>query len=126
MGDVEVLYKIIKEFRPDVWISIGKKGTSSSNKKLDSLNQEFEVEVISDKLKDEVITLFPMKQSISIKVAGHVEKHGGKALLNLMFTQYYEWMGAFALIFMFLYNGEKGKSMKSLFYIFYPKNRTDR
>ena len=40
--------------------------------------------------------------------------------LTLMFTQYYEWMAAFALIFMFLYNGEKGKSMKSLFYIFYP------
>ncbi len=40
--------------------------------------------------------------------------------LKLMFTQYYEWMGIFALIFMFLYNGEKGKSMKKLFYIFYP------
>ena len=40
--------------------------------------------------------------------------------LKLMFTQYYEWMGVFALIFMFLYNGEKGKSMKKLFYIFYP------
>ncbi|WP_053957250.1 TraX family protein [Inediibacterium massiliense] len=40
--------------------------------------------------------------------------------LKLMFTDYYEWMGVFALIFMFLYNGEKGKSMKKLFYIFYP------
>ncbi|OZV11748.1 hypothetical protein CIW83_12845 [Tissierella sp. P1] len=40
--------------------------------------------------------------------------------LKLMFTDYYEWMSAFALIFMFLYNGEKGKSMKHLFYIFYP------
>jgi len=40
--------------------------------------------------------------------------------LKLMFTQYYEWMSIFALIFMFLYNGEKGKSMKKLFYIFYP------
>lgn len=40
--------------------------------------------------------------------------------LKLMFTNYYEWMSVFALIFMFLYNGEKGKSMKKLFYIFYP------
>lgn len=40
--------------------------------------------------------------------------------LKLMFTNYYEWMGVFAVIFMFLYNGEKGKSMKKLFYIFYP------
>lgn len=40
--------------------------------------------------------------------------------LKLMFTDYYEWMGVFAVIFMFLYNGEKGKSMKKLFYIFYP------
>jgi len=40
--------------------------------------------------------------------------------LNLMFTDYYEWMAVFAVIFMFMYNGEKGKSMKKLFYIFYP------
>jgi len=40
--------------------------------------------------------------------------------LKLMFTSYYEWMGVFAIIFMFLYNGEKGKPMKRLFYIFYP------
>lgn len=40
--------------------------------------------------------------------------------LKLMFTDYYEWMSVFALIFMFLYNGEKGKPMKRLFYIFYP------
>ena len=40
--------------------------------------------------------------------------------LKLMFTDYYEWMSVFALIFMFLYNGEKGRSMKQLFYIFYP------
>ncbi len=40
--------------------------------------------------------------------------------LKLMFTDYYEWMSIFAVIFMFLYNGEKGKSMKKLFYVFYP------
>ncbi|WP_312907136.1 TraX family protein [Tissierella praeacuta] len=40
--------------------------------------------------------------------------------LKLMFTDYYEWMAILALIPMFLYNGEKGKSMKKLFYIFYP------
>lgn len=40
--------------------------------------------------------------------------------MKLMFTDYYEWMGAFASILMLMYNGEKGKSMKRLFYIFYP------
>lgn len=40
--------------------------------------------------------------------------------LGLMFTHYYEWMSVFAIIFMFLYNGEKGRSMKRVFYIFYP------
>lgn len=40
--------------------------------------------------------------------------------LKLFFTEYYEWFGSFAAIFMILYNGEKGKSMKGLFYAFYP------
>ena len=40
--------------------------------------------------------------------------------LRLMFTDYYEWMGALASIIFLRYNGEKGRSMKSLFYIFYP------
>lgn len=40
--------------------------------------------------------------------------------LKLMFTDYYEWMGAFASLIFIKYNGEKGKSMKKLFYIFYP------
>lgn len=40
--------------------------------------------------------------------------------LRSMFTDYYEWMGAFAIIFMLMYNEEKGRSMKKLFYIFYP------
>jgi len=40
--------------------------------------------------------------------------------LKLVFTYYYEWMGVFAIIFMLLYNGQRGKSMKKLFYIFYP------
>lgn len=40
--------------------------------------------------------------------------------LKLMFTSYYEWMSIFAAVFMVLYNGKRGKSMKQLFYIFYP------
>ena len=40
--------------------------------------------------------------------------------LKLMFTDYYEWIGVLAGFIFLLYNGEKGKSMKSLFYIFYP------
>lgn len=40
--------------------------------------------------------------------------------VKLMFTHYYEWMGIFAIIFMLLYNGQRGRPMKKLFYIFYP------
>lgn len=36
------------------------------------------------------------------------------------FFEAYEWMGAFAGIFMLLYNGERGKGSKRLFYWFYP------
>lgn len=36
------------------------------------------------------------------------------------FTTNYEWMGAFAAILMLLYNKEKGKGNKHLFYWFYP------
>lgn len=35
-------------------------------------------------------------------------------------TYHYEWMGVFAAIPMLLYNGERGRGMKGLFYAFYP------
>lgn len=37
-----------------------------------------------------------------------------------LFTQYYEWLCSFSAIFMLLYNGKRGRSMKKLFYVFYP------
>lgn len=37
-----------------------------------------------------------------------------------LFTQYYEWICSFSAIFMLLYNGKRGRSMKKLFYVFYP------
>lgn len=45
-------------------------------------------------------------------------------IMQLSFAEYftvgYEWMGVFAGVLMLLYNGQKGKSMKGLFYAFYP------
>ena len=37
-----------------------------------------------------------------------------------MFTQYYEWFGVLSVIPMLLYNGTRGRGMKTLFYVFYP------
>ena len=38
----------------------------------------------------------------------------------LLFTDFYEWMAAFAGVFFLLYNGRRGRSMKAFFYAFYP------
>lgn len=40
--------------------------------------------------------------------------------IKLLFTDYFEWMGIFASILMLMYNGERGKGNKKLFYWFYP------
>ena len=37
-----------------------------------------------------------------------------------MFTDYYEWFGVAAVLLMLLYNGQRGKGHKQLFYWFYP------
>ena len=37
-----------------------------------------------------------------------------------MILENYEWMGAFAAIFMLAYNGKRGRNAKRLFYVFYP------
>ena len=37
-----------------------------------------------------------------------------------MFTVYYEWYGALAVIPMLCYNGQRGRGHKALFYVFYP------
>ena len=37
-----------------------------------------------------------------------------------MFTLAYEWFGVLSVIPMLLYNGTRGRGMKTLFYVFYP------
>lgn len=44
LGDVEILFDILKEFKPDIWMPIGMKVKgSSNNKNLEVLKHEFEV-----------------------------------------------------------------------------------
>ena len=44
----------------------------------------------------------------------------GSLSLPFMILENYEWMGAFAAIFMLAYNGKRGRNAKRLFYVFYP------
>lgn len=39
---------------------------------------------------------------------------------SMMLTDYLEWFGVFAVVFMALYNGTRGRGFKQLFYWFYP------
>lgn len=40
--------------------------------------------------------------------------------IHQLLFEYYEWLEVFAVIFMLLYNGERGKGSQKLFYWFYP------
>jgi hypothetical protein len=40
--------------------------------------------------------------------------------IDTLFMKYYQWMMIASLPFMLLYNGQKGKGLKYLFYVFYP------
>lgn len=180
LGDVDILYRVLKEFNPDVWIPLGqkKKLSSKDGKNLDAFKQDFEVvknlfagksivftgkgpytrnelielakkcganassnsitkktnllvvgedagsklqkakdagieiidmvdffemvggielddkhkniiesleykvEILSEKLKEETISLFPMKRGVAMKAANYVERHSGKAIFS--------------------------------------------
>lgn len=54
--------------------------------------------------------LFPLVQLLGM----------GDFHISLMFTLAYEWLGVFAVVFMLMYNGQRGRGLKQFFYIFYP------
>lgn len=51
-----------------------------------------------------------------MELMGAVSQHGWLKALD----PYYQWMMIFALPLMLCYNGQKGRSAKKLFYLFYP------
>ena len=45
---------------------------------------------------------------------------GGFGTLQDLFYQNYQWLMVLSLPFILCYNGEKGRGLKRLFYVFYP------
>ncbi|HEX3020766.1 MAG TPA: TraX family protein [Lachnospiraceae bacterium] len=77
------------------------------------------------------IILYLLRRNRKLQVAGFVIAvilfDGIRAFLLIpdvtfvqMFTQHFEWMGAFSAIFMLKYNEQRGNGSKRLFYWFYP------
>jgi hypothetical protein len=77
------------------------------------------------------IILYLLHRNLKLQVIGFVIAvilfDGVRAFLLIpdvtfvqMFTQYFEWLGAFSAIFMLKYNGQRGNGSKRLFYWFYP------
>ena len=45
---------------------------------------------------------------------------GHGTLYNRLFVTNYQWMMVFSLLFILMYNGERGRKSKKFFYVFYP------
>lgn len=65
----------------------------------------------------DIFVRFPLFEVLGLPISGNIL---GASYFSLAFKSFYQWMMIFALPIILLYNGERGRYPKWLFYAYYP------